>query len=233
MRGGRVRKTVACLTAVLTAGALLAAPQEPETEVPLTPSIVDRFLSSDPARVTSYRAVRHLHATSRGGKMTASMTALTTLDPIEGFQFVVLESSGSGLIKNRVFLPALEAEREAKTPAAEARGALSMANYEFLDKGQGDEGLMQIGIRPKRKDTLLIDGSILVTPEADLVRVEGRLVKRPSFWTRRVEVVRRYERLEGVRVPVEMRSSADVLIGGKSTFVMTYDYTSVNGRGLE
>lgn len=227
-----MRHALICLAGAMIAGVLLAAPQEPDAiEAPI--SIVDRFLSSEPAPLTSYRALRHLHATSRGGKMTASMTAMTSLDPAEGFTFVVLESSGSGLIKNRVFLPALEAEREAKTPAARARGALSMANYDFLDKGPAEDGLMQIGIRPKRKDTLLIDGSIAVTPEADLVRVEGRLVKRPSFWTRKVEVIRRYERLVGVRVPVEMRSNADVLIGGKSTFVMTYSYQSINGHKFE
>jgi hypothetical protein len=196
----------------MTTGVLLTAGEPRDDVETSTPSIVDRFLSTEPVPLTSYRAVRRLHATSRGGKMEASMTAMTTLSPDEGFRFVVLESTGSGLIRNRVFLPALEAERDANAPGAAARAALSAANYEFLEKGAVDEELTQIGIRPRRKDALLIDGSILVTRDADLVSVQGRLVKRPSFWTRRVEVVRRYERIEGVRVPVEMQSNADVRI---------------------
>ncbi len=124
----------------------------------------------------------------------------------------------------------LEAERDAKAPAAAVRGALTESNYAFEDDGPADDGLRRIAIVPRRKDTLLLRGSILVTgSEADLVAVEGMLVKRPSFWTRRVAVVRRYQRVFGTRVPVSMTSTADVLVAGTSTFSMTYEYQSVNG----
>ena len=52
----------------------------------------------------------------------------------------------------------------------------------------------------------------------------------PSFWTRRVEIVRRYERIAGVRVPVSIESVASVLIAGRSTFKMTYQYETINGQ---
>jgi hypothetical protein len=78
---------------------------------------------------------------------------------------------------------------------------------------------------------MLVDGTILVTEDgADLVGVEGLLVKRPSTWTRRVEIRRGYARIAGVRVPVSMQSTARVLIVGTSTFSMTYEYESVNGE---
>jgi hypothetical protein len=66
--------------------------------------------------------------------------------------------------------------------------------------------------------------------DGDLARIEGRLSKTPSFWTRRVDVVRRYERLGGVRVPVSIESVAHVLIAGRSTFKMTYEYETINGH---
>jgi hypothetical protein len=62
--------------------------------------------------------------------------------------------------------------------------------------------------------------------------LEGRLVKSPSFWVRRVEIVRRYERVAGVRMPVALESAANLLIGGRSTFRMTYEYESVNQRPI-
>jgi hypothetical protein len=62
------------------------------------------------------------------------------------------------------------------------------------------------------------------------VRIEGALAKNPSFWTRRVEVVRRYERIAGVRVPVWMQSTASIRIAGKSTLTTTYQYLSINGQ---
>jgi hypothetical protein len=80
---------------------------------------------------------------------------------------------------------------------------------------------------------MLVHGTALVTADSgDLRLVEGRLAKSPSFWTRSVRISRRYERIAGVRVPVSMRSTADVRIVGDSTFSMTYDYETINGITL-
>jgi len=70
----------------------------------------------------------------------------------------------------------------------------------------------------------------VTTGDADLVRVQGRFVKNPSFWTTRVDVVRHYGRVAGVRVPVRMETTARIRFAGDSTMVMTYDYESVNGQ---
>jgi hypothetical protein len=45
-----------------------------------------------------------------------------------------------------------------------------------------------------------------------------------------VRVVREYAEIAGVHVPVAMRSTADVLIVGASTFEMTYQYEEINGQ---
>jgi hypothetical protein len=42
--------------------------------------------------------------------------------------------------------------------------------------------------------------------------------------------VRRDARRAGARVPVEVRSLADVKLAGPSRFVMRYDYEIVNGQ---
>jgi hypothetical protein len=179
--------------------------------------------------LVSYRAVRRLSVVARGGKMKASLTARTTLDPVNGFQFEVLEESGSGMLRSRVLHGALEAERDAKRREKGAHGALMPANYDF-DAGElTPEGLLRVGIHPKRRDSLLMEGSILLTSQAaDLVRLEGLLVKRPSFWTRKVLIVRDYARINGVRVPIAMGSTADILFAGQSTFTMEYQYESIN-----
>ena len=64
----------------------------------------------------------------------------------------------------------------------------------------------------------------------DTTRPDGIDLSDPSFWTRSVEITRRYERIHGVRVPVEMRSVADVRLVGASTFSMTYIYETINGE---
>lgn len=200
--------------------------------VAMPSSTLERFLAdSDHSlqALVSYRAVRRLSVVARGGKMKASLTARTSLDPVNGFQYEVLEESGSGMLRSRVLHGALEAERDAKRRQKGTHGALTEANYSFGACELTPDGLLRVAIHPKRKDSLLVEGSILLTNEAaDLVRMEGLLVKRPSFWTRKVLIIRSYARIGGVRVPIAMNSNADILFAGQSTFSMDYEYESIN-----
>src|SRR5207244_9166807 len=67
-------------------------------------------------------------------------------------------------------------------------------------------------VKPRRKDVVLVDGSIFLNREdGDLVRIEGRLAKSPSRWTRRVDIVRSFRRFAGVRMPVALESVATLL----------------------
>jgi hypothetical protein len=194
-----------------------------------SPSTLDRFLADREQPLVSYRALRRLSVVARGGKMTARLTARTTLDPVSGFSYEVLEESGSGMLRSRVLHGVLQAERDAKKRQQGSHGALTSANYTFGVGEATSEGLLRVAIHPRRKDSLLIEGSILLTNEAaDLVRLEGLLVKRPSFWTRKVQIVRSYGRIAGIRVPVATGSIADVLFAGQSTFSMEYEYESIN-----
>jgi hypothetical protein len=44
------------------------------------------------------------------------------------------------------------------------------------------DGLVRVAITPKRRAPMLVEGNIFLTePDADLVRIEGRLARRPSF----------------------------------------------------
>jgi hypothetical protein len=77
----------------------------------------------------------------------------------------------------------------------------------------------------------MVEGAVFVTStDADIVRVEGRMVKSPSFWTTRVDVVKRYARIAGVRVPVRLDTTAHVRFAGTSTMSMTYTYEMINGK---
>ena len=198
------------------------------------PGLVDRFLAPDQAPLVSYRALRRLTASTRGGKMTAAIEVMTSLDPTAGFTYQITAQEGSGTIRNHVLLPALQAEQKAMKNADAKQMALTRDNYEFLSVAGDDpaapEALTQVDIKPRRKHAMLISGSVFLEGgSADLVRVEGEPTERPSFWTRHVKIIREYARVSGVRVPVSMRSTADVLVVGASNFAMTYHYTEING----
>jgi hypothetical protein len=196
-------------------------------------AFIDKFLAPDQQPLVSYRALRHLTASTRGGRLQATVTAWTTLDPVKGFSYEIVSEEGSPIIRHRVLIAALEAERKAIGSMDAENAALTRANYEFLGLMDEQDDLTRVDVRPRRKHMMLIDGSLFLRNDsADLVRVEGELSQRPSFWTRKVRIVREYDRLDGVHVPVAMRSTADVLLVGSSSFSMTYQYAEINGRAV-
>ena len=81
---------------------------------------------------------------------------------------------------------------------------------------------------------MLVDGTLFLQPtDGNLVRFEGRLAKSPSFWVKNVDIVRKYERIAGVVVPVALESKAQVrLLGGAATLRMTYSYSEIDGRSV-
>ena len=190
-----------------------------------------RFLNTIEQGPESYRAFRRLEVRNRRLSDAAWMDVRTEADT-GGFRYEIVGQGGSGYVRDRVFVPALETEQ--KMWGTGDKGALTLDNYTFEDRGAESSGLAWIGVTPRRKDVMLVRGSIFLKPDdGDLVRVEGALSRTPSFWTRNVEIVRTYERIGGVRVPVRLESTANVRIAGTSTFTMVYEYESINGKPIE
>jgi hypothetical protein len=195
-----------------------------------TVPVVQRVLARNDPPPDQYRALRRLEARSDHFGAAGWMEAWTDVDPDGGFRYEIIGEGGSGYVRAHVLRAALEGERKLWLSREPERAALTTANYAFEENGPSADGLEAVGVRARRKDVLLVDGSIFVNADdGDLVRIEGRLSKTPSFWTRRVEVVRRYQRINGIRVPVAIESVAQVLLAGRSTFKMTYEYETING----
>jgi hypothetical protein len=193
-------------------------------------AVLQRFLARADGPPVSYRALRRLEAKNGHFRAAAWMEAWTEFNEATGFKYEIVGEGGSGYIRGRVLKAALEGEKKMWAEKEPDRAALTRDNYEFKDGGTAGEGLEWLGIKPRRKDVLLVEGAIFVEPEeGELTRIEGKLSKAPSMWTRGVEIIRKYERIGGVRVPVSIESTAHVLIAGLSTFRMTYEYETING----
>ena len=195
------------------------------------PSIVQRFLARAEEPPVEYRALRRLEAQNAKFNQQAWMLAWTEYDHVNGFRYHIVDEGGSSYIRTKVLRAALDGEQKIWADREPQKASLTVDNYLFDDGSVAPDGLASVGVKPKRKDVLLVEGAIFVQPgDGELSRIEGKLSKTPSFWTRRVDVVRRYERKAGVRVPVAIESVAHVLIAGRSTFKMTYEYQTINGQ---
>lgn len=193
--------------------------------------ILQRFLAIGDQTPTDYRALRHLDARNDHFDSSAWMDVWTDADRATGFHYRIVSEGGSDYIRSHVFPAVLELEGKMWASGNPDRAAFNEVNYVFEDRGELCDGLAGLSIKPRRKDLLLVEGSIFLRPEdGELMRIEGRLSKPPSFWTRWVEIVSQYQRFDGVRMPVALEAVANVLVAGRSTFRMTYEYEIVNGQ---
>lgn len=192
--------------------------------------LVNRFLERDQDRVRAYRAFRRLEATNDKFHKHAWLDAWTELDA-SGFRYRIVDSGGSDYVRAKVLEAALKNEARLVAAGDLARADLTRANYEFSADAVQHNGLIKVRLKPRRADQVLVDGAMFLSATSgDLVRVEGALARNPSFWTSRVDIVREYRRMAGMRVPVRVESLAQIKIAGVSRFLMTYDYQRINGQ---
>jgi hypothetical protein len=230
-RGMAVLVALSCLTGLSVEG-LAEAPALPspsESEY----VAVEKFLSHLEKPPVAYHARRRLEAASEKLKESAWLEAVTEYDPAAGLTYTIVAQGGSERIRRRVLEAVLEAEQENSSRAEWRKGNLSRANYAFDFGGRAGDGMLKMRLTPRRRDKRLVVGSALVTATSgNLVRVEGRLSKSPSFWVRWVDVSRSYSPIGGAMMPVSIESTADVRFAGISTFSMTYDYQMVDGHAV-
>ena len=188
-----------------------------------------RLFSRAEQPLTEYRAFRRMHAATEKGKHEAWMEAWTELKDGR-FNYRIVSERGSETVRGKVLRAMLEREEHLVNSGNSAKGDLTAANYEFTDAVRDADGSQVVQLKPKRNDPLLVEGRAVLDEGGDLVRVEGKLSKNPSFWTSLVNIVRRYARIGGVRVPVSTETTAKVKIVGTSQMEVVYTYESINGR---
>jgi hypothetical protein len=210
----------AVLTLVVCAAQPAATAPDPQT------TAMEQFLAR-PMPPRQYRALRHLEAAGSGQR--GWLDAQTEFVPASGMRYHVVAEGGSGYIRAHVLRSLLDQEQQLIARGATDSVAIDATNYRFDPQGTSEDGLIRIGIRPLRKERALIAGTMFLAPDdGDLVRVEGRLARNPSFWTRKVDVVRSYARINGVLVVSSLDSTAQLRLLGRSSLRMTYQYSEVD-----
>ena len=190
---------------------------------------IANFFSRAEQPLHQYRALRRMHATSDSGKYEAWLDAWTELNDGR-FSYEIVSERGSDTARGKVLRPMLAREQEIVNSGDGHRSDLTADNYEFTEAGRDGDGARVVQIRPRRQDSMLVEGRAVLNDGGDLLRVEGKLSKNPSFWTSLVNIVRHYARIGGVRVPVASETTARVKFVGTAQLEVLYDYQSVNGQ---
>ena len=208
--------------------ALAIAPTVRATAPETADHCIRRFLAQDDAQ-PRYRAIRRLEA--ENGSRRGWLEAAIEYTPPTGFRYQVTAEGGSGLIRDKILRGVLDAERNAIAQGDTGRSSIALENYVFEPSGVDPDGLARVLLSPRRKDRVLVAGAMFLQPDdGALVRLQGRLAKSPSFWVRNVEIVRSYQRIRGLDLPVALESRADLRLFGPATLRMTYVYSEVDGH---
>jgi hypothetical protein len=200
----------------------------PAREAAFSNSFTSLF-SRNEQPLKQYRALRRMHASTDKGDHEAWLEAWTELKDGK-FSYEIVSERGSDAVRGKVLRPILAREQDLVNSGESPKGDLTPANYEFGETSRAVDGSQVVPIKPRRNDVLLVDGKAVLDEGGELMRVEGKLSKNPSFWTSLVNIVRRYARIGGVRVPVATETTAKVKFVGTATMQVVYDYETVNGR---
>jgi len=208
---------------------LLGSTVLPASGVPAPSPAARETIGRADQPLREYRALRRMHAFTDKAKHEAWLDAWTELKDGR-FSYEIVSERGSETVRAKVLRSMLQREQELVNSGNTDKGDITSANYEFTEGGRDADGSRVVQMKPKRSDVLLVDGRAVLDDGGDLVRVEGRLAKNPSFWTSLVNIVRRYARIGGVRVPVATETTAKVKVVGTSQLQVLYDYETINGR---
>lgn len=192
---------------------------------------IRQFLAQDDTQ-RPYRATRRIEA--ENGTRSGWLEAVTEYSPANGFHYEVTGEGGSEHIRTKVLRAVLEGEQETIARGETERSSLCRANYAFQPGGIDESGLANIILSPRRKERILVEGTMFLQPDdGRLVRLEGQLAKSPSFWIKNVDIVRRYDRIAGVVVPIAMEATAQMRFLGSATLRMTYQYSEIDGHAVD
>ncbi len=213
----------------LAAGGLDACAQSANgaTAAPTAEEIIARLQEANhrrDERLGGWQVVRRYQLNNELTKKGSKMEVEVRYQAPSEITFTTRSQEGSAFLIKQVFSKMLDGEKESVQPENRQRSALTAENYDFRLAGQETlkgRPAYKLEVNPKREDTFLIRGHIWVDAEDyAVVRAEGRVVKRPSFWTRTVDVTRTFKKVGPFWLPDRTESVNEILLFGTTTVML-------------
>ena len=189
---------------VLTLPVLAAFAQEPAASAPLTADeVVARLVAMNELRskaLTSYSSLRTYYLECHCiAPKKADMVVRVKYSSPHTKDFAIVSESGSGTVRSKVFRKLLEAEQESLQDDNERRSAITPENYTFrllnYEKSEKGEAYV-LDAQPRGKSKFLFRGRVWVdATDFAITRVEGEPAVNPSWWTRKTDFTRTYEKV--------------------------------------
>lgn len=197
--------------------------------------VVHRLLEMDGARrqaLQRYTSNRVYVAENKRFSKRAEVAVRETYSFLRKKDFTVLSETGSDYIRRKVIDKLIAAEIESGQKDSRDQTRITPENYGFQLAGTAPvdgRSCFVVEVIPLHAKKYLIRGKIWVDQEEfAITRMEVAPAKNPSFWTRKVQITRRYQKYGPFWLPASMESESDILIACKSTRQIAYTDYQIN-----
>lgn len=187
-----------------------------------------RYLAASNTQKAAMRGVRmdvDIDAQLPKLKKQGHMHALRSISKVGQVTYRALGFSGDATIKNDVIARYLSAEVQAQGTGQDL--SISPTNYKFKFHGLQDENGLKVyvfNVTPRKKEVGFFKGEIWIDPQTCMpLREQGRFVKNPSIFFKKMEFVRRYELRDGVSRPQHIDSVVQTRIVGPVQISINFD----------
>lgn len=188
------------------------------------------------SRLKQYSVKSTYRVQNDKGEMRAETQALLCYRAPDTKNFKIISEKGSGLIRSRVFKPLMDVEVENAAERNRVDSSITPNNYAFALLGEEEVAgshCFVVQATPKRADQYLFTGRIWIhSDEFAVVQIEGQPAKNPSLWIKRVDFVRRYQKIGEFWLPLKTESITRVRLFGKNTLTTDYDNYEINQAGV-
>ena len=181
--------------------------------------ILQRYLTASETQKLSLRGMRSdvdISAKLPKLKKEGSMHALRSISKVGQVTYHALGFSGDNTIKKDVIARYLTAEVQAQGSGQDL--SITPANYKFKFRGLMDGDGKQVyvfNVAPRKKEVGLFKGEVWLDPTTCMpLREQGRFVKNPSIFFKKMEFVRIYELHDGISRPLHIDSVVQTRIVG-------------------
>jgi hypothetical protein len=181
--------------------------------------ILQRYLAASETQKTALRGVQSdvdIEAKLPKLKKEGRMQAMRRISKVGQVTYHALGFSGDKTIKNDVIARYLTAEVQAQGNGEDL--SITPVNYKFKFHGLEDRFGTKVyvfNVTPRKKKVGFFKGEVWLDPQTCMpLREQGRFVKNPSIFFKRMDFVRTYQLHDGVSRPDHIESIVQTHIVG-------------------
>ncbi len=201
-------------------------------------AIVDNYCTAAQAQAQTVRGASmdvEIDASLPKLKKHGRLHALRRISPLGLIRYEKAQFEGDRIVIKEVISRYLTEEVAAQKQQSSAI-AVTPLNYKFKYKGMNrttGQDVHVFEVTPRQKREKLFKGEVWIDARTFLkVQESGYLVKNPSIFLKKVAFIRKYDIREGISVPRQVQSVADVRIVGKAELTIDFSNFSIDALKL-